>query len=237
MQNNKIGIINYQEFDPSKITFTKPEYCDSIDCYSSQTIYQKIVEKDSVYLIQSPVLKIENIVYDSSEPAYYLYARFPKKTPQFYNIIYELEKTIIETIIKKSKKWFDLEDNMTKIKTENLLRSNIFPSDKLDEPPFLRIKIPIVDDNLVCNIFDKYENPITFKEVLNYKERDVVLLLCISHVKYFKDKILVDCIAGQIKLCNYPLIMQKEYLFRDEEIEEETVDIKDIDLMTEVKTV
>lgn len=228
----KPQVVSFKEFDIKNIIFEEPKYYAPDDCYLSKISYKN----RSKFFLQTSILVLsENLKADDKQ--FNLVLQIPQNpnSELFYNCISSLDKHVIKTIVKKGNDWFDFSEKLSETFVEELYHSPITPPKKLSEGPGIKFKIPIVNNSVTCTVFDKSGNKITMASLEKSKdsekqsdEKELVLLLELNCIRFYKDSFFIDYNVCQIKLCNEP-VSHEQYLFVDDSPEIEETDCIDSD--------
>ena len=217
------NIVSYRDFNFRRLHIEHPTFQPKSECFVSSLKYNLSKNaKPERFFLQTPRMKIVDIV--QSDKQVVIICEFPTKHPKFYDVIYGLDETVIETLLKKSKKWFAQKNKLDKVDLEELYSSSILPPESLVSKPRIRFKIPIYDGSIQCLTFDKHEKKIPFGNVRIGGQ--VVALLGLESLYYYKEKWYLDWTVFQLKWC--PKVkVETKYLFDDDSDDE--YNVKDID--------
>lgn len=217
------NIVSYRDFNFRRLKIEHPRFDSKNKCFISSLKYN--LSKNAAperFFLQTPRMKIVDI--STSDDQVVIICEFPTKHPKFYDVIYGLDETVIETLLKKGKKWFAQKKTPDKVTLEEVYSSSILPPESLASKPRIRFKIPIIDGSIQCLTFDKHEKKVPFGNVRIGGQ--VVGLLGLDSLYYYEEKWYLDWTVFQLKWCPKTKVETK-YLFEDDSDDE--YNMKDID--------
>ena len=217
------NIVSYRDFHFRRLHIEPPTFHSESNCFISSLKYNLSKNaKPERFLLQTPRMKILDISH--SETSVVVICEFPSKHAKFYDVVYGLDETVVETLQKKSKKWFAQKKKSDKIDIEKIYSSSILPPESLFSKPRIRLEIPIYDGSIQCLTFDKHEKKIPFGNVRIGGQ--IVALLGLDSLYYYKEKWYLDLVVFQLKWC--PKVkLETDYLFDNDSDDE--YNVKDID--------
>ena len=194
---------SYKDINTDDLTFTNPEKLGN--CYICN-----LYNDDDLVYVQTPILEISNI--NLSEDDNYIEVSCDNK--QFVDFLLEMDENCVQSTFNNSEEWFKKDIPYEAI--DNMYKERIIESDN-DETIFqTRFKLPIVNEKVQCNIYNKDREIIDIKD-LNGK--NIIMILHFKGLKILKDNFSPDCYINQIKevdtnkyniLNNYAIIEDEE---------------------------
>ena len=174
---------SYKDITTDELTFTNPERLGN--CYICN-----LYNDDDLVYIQTPILKISNI--NLSEDDNYIEVSSDNK--QFIDFLLEMDENCVRSTFNNSGDWFKKDIPYEAI--DNMYKERIIESDD-DETLFqTRFKLPVVNEKVQCNIYNKERGVIDIKD-LNGK--NIIMILHFKGLKILKDNFSLDCYINQIK--------------------------------------
>lgn len=174
---------SYRDITTDELTFTNPERLGN--CYICN-----LYNDDDLVYIQTPILKISNI--NLSEDDNYIEVSSDNK--QFIDFLLEMDENCVRSTFNNSGDWFKKDIPYEAI--DNMYKERIIESDD-DETLFqTRFKLPVVNEKVQCNIYNKERGVIDIKD-LNGK--NIIMILHFKGLKILKDNFSLDCYINQIK--------------------------------------
>ena len=200
---------SYKDITSDELTFTNPERLGN--CYICN-----LYNDDDLVYVQTPILEISNI--NLSEEDNYIEVSSDNK--QFIDFLLEMDENCVQSTFNNSEEWFKKDIPYEAI--DNMYKERIIESDD-DETIFqTRFKLPVVNEKIQCNIYNKDREIIDIKD-LNGK--NIIMILHFKGLKILKDNFCLDCYINQIKevdtnkyniLNNYAIIEDEEDEYIDE---------------------
>ena len=194
---------SYKDITTDELTFTNPERLGN--CYICN-----LYNDDDLVYVQTPILEISNI--NLSEDDNYIEVSSDNK--QFIDFLLEMDENCVQSTFNNSGEWFKKDIPYEAI--DNMYKERIIESDD-DETIFqTRFKLPVVNEKVQCNIYNKDREIIDIKD-LNGK--NIIMILHFKGLKILKDNFSLDCYINQIKevdtnkyniLNNYAIIEDEE---------------------------
>ena len=194
---------SYRDITTDELTFTNPERLGN--CYICN-----LYNDDDLVYVQTPILEISNI--NLSEDDNYIEVSSDNK--QFVDFLLEMDENCVQSTFNNSEEWFKKDIPYEAI--DNMYKERIIESDD-DETIFqTRFKLPVVNEKVQCNIYNKDREIIDIKD-LNGK--NIIMILHFKGLKILKDNFSLDCYINQIKevdtnkyniLNNYAIIEDEE---------------------------
>ena len=194
---------SYKDITTDELTFTNPERLGN--CYICN-----LYNDDDLVYVQTPILEISNI--NLSEDDNYIEVSCDNK--QFVDFLLEMDENCVQSTFNNSEEWFKKDIPYEAI--DNMYKERIIESDN-DETIFqTRFKLPVVNEKIQCNIYNKDREIIDIKD-LNGK--NIIMILHFKGLKILKDNFSLDCYINQIKevdtnkyniLNNYAIIEDEE---------------------------
>jgi hypothetical protein len=210
-----LNFFHYQEIDETKVRYLE------IKKEEDGNFCSLIEYKGSLGLsLKTPRMRIcQNIIYDKNDEVYIIYCTFPKKNPEFYQFFYNLDRHNIDTIIKKYSVWFDHKTKVNINDIENIYRSPILPPKAFDEEPILKLYVPVVNNQISCDIYDQYHKQ-TMKTLTIGKE----IIFALNFEKLLFKKTSCQPVWNILQIKVFNKLNDVNYLF-DQDDDEESQDI------------
>ena len=155
------------------INLTKPEKYENRDYYMSKIYFRKTTLPIKIKKCQFKVINFNKV----NDDTIFFICEFLNNTPLLYDFMLEVENNIIESIIKNSEEWFNV--NFSKDSIDNLFISNL----KM-----------INENSKKISFFMKNTNNIE-----NVKNSTIELDLFIENVHFDKDKFYIPLISYDYK--------------------------------------
>ena len=196
---------SYKDITTDELTFTNPERLGN--CYICN-----LYNDDDLVYVQTPILEISNI--NLSEDDNYIEVSSDNK--QFIDFLLEMDENCVQSTFNNSERWFKKDIPYEAI--DNMYKERIIESDN-DETIFqTRFKLPVVNEKIQCNIYNKDREIIDIKD-LNGK--NIIMILHFKGLKILKDNFSLDCYINQIKVVdiNKYNILNNYAIIEDEEEE------------------
>jgi len=177
---------SFKDIITDDLTFTSPEKLGN--CY----ICNLYNEDDLVY-VQTPILKILNInLSNGEEDNNYIDVSCDNK--QFIDFLLEMDTNCVESTFHNSEEWFKKDIPYEAI--DNMYKERIIESDDNGVIYNTRFKIPVVNNKVQCNIYNKDKDIIDIED-LNGK--NIILILHFKGLRILKENFYLDCYINQIK--------------------------------------
>ena len=196
---------SFKDITSDELTFTNPEKLGN--CYICN-----LYNDDDLVYVQTPILEISNI--NLSEDDNYIEVSSDNK--QFVDFLLEMDENCVQSTFNNSGEWFKKDIPYEAI--DNMYKERIIESDN-DETIFqTRFKLPVVNEKVQCNIYNKDREIIDIKD-LNGK--NIIMILHFKGLKILKDNFCLDCYINQIKEIdtNKYNILNNYAIIEDEEVE------------------
>lgn len=200
---------SFKDITSDELTFTNPEKLGN--CYICN-----LYNDDDLVYVQTPILEISNI--NLSEEDNYIEVSSDNK--QFVDFLLEMDENCVQSTFNNSEEWFKKDIPYEAI--DNMYKERIIESDDGETIFQTRFKLPVVNEKVQCNIYNKDREIIDIKD-LNGK--NIIMILHFKGLKILKDKFSLDCYINQIKevdtnkyniLNNYAIIEDEEQELIDE---------------------
>ena len=147
---------SYKDITTDDLTFTNPEKLGN--CYICN-----LYNDDDLVYVQTPILEISNI--NLSEDDNYIEVSSDNK--QFIDFLLEMDENCVQSTFNNSEEWFKKEIPYEAI--DNMYKERIIESDD-DETIFqTRFKLPVVNEKVQCNIYNKDREIIDIKDLIEEK--------------------------------------------------------------------
>ena len=195
---------SYKDITTDELTFTNPERLGN--CYICN-----LYNDDDLVYVQTPILEISNI--NLSEDDNYIEVSSDNK--QFIDFLLEMDENCVQSTFNNSEEWFKKDIPYEAI--DNMYKERIIESDD-DETIFqTRFKLPVVNEKVQCNIYNKDREIIDIKDLI--EKKNIIMILHFKGLKILKDNFSLDCYINQIKevdtnkyniLNNYAIIEDEE---------------------------
>ena len=194
---------SYKDITSDELTFTNPEKLGN--CYICN-----LYNDDDLVYVQTPILEISNV--NLSEDDNYIEVSSDNK--QFIDFLLEMDENCVQSTFNNSEEWFKKDIPYEAI--DNMYKERIIESDD-DETIFqTRFKLPVVNEKVQCNIYNKDREIIDIKDL---NGENIIMILHFKGLKILKDNFSLDCYINQIKevdtnkyniLNNYAIIEDEE---------------------------
>ena len=126
-----------------------------------------------------------------------------------------MDENCVQSTFNNSEEWFKKDIPYEAI--DNMYKERIIKSDD-DETIFqTRFKLPVVNEKVQCNIYNKDREIIDIKDLI--EKKNIIMILHFKGLKILKDNFSLDCYINQIKevdtnkyniLNNYAIIEDEE---------------------------
>ena len=178
---------SFKDIITDDLTFTSPEKLGN--CYICN-----LYNDDDLVYVQTPILKILNInLSNDREDNNYIDVSCDNK--QFIDFLLEMDTNCVESTFHNSEEWFKKDIPYEAI--DNMYKEINIETDDDDEIIYqIRFKLPVVNEKVQCNIYNKDKDIIDIKD-LNGK--NIILILHFKGLKILKDSFNLDCYINQIK--------------------------------------
>tara|TARA_B100000900_G_C20484810_1_gene677015 strand:+ start:204 stop:950 length:747 start_codon:yes stop_codon:yes gene_type:complete len=196
---------SYRDITTDELTFTNPERLGN--CYICN-----LYNDDDLVYVQTPILEISNI--NLSEDDNYIEVSSDNK--QFIDFLLEMDENCVQSTFNNSEEWFKKDIPYEAI--DNMYKERIIESDYNETLFQTRFKLPVVNEKVQCNIYNKDREIIDIKD-LNGK--NIIMILHFKGLKILKDNFSLDCYINQIKVVDinkYNIL--NNYAIIDDDIEE-----------------
>ena len=174
-------ITRYNDVDLDKINYKKPTKQSNV--YYSEMSYGE----SKPFYIQTPRIRFNKIIKDN------LNSSCNSEDFSIYDFFLNIDDKNTEQTYKLSKEWFNKELPMDII--ENMYRRITQPFKK-DTIPNLGFKLPMIKNQVKCNIYDQSNNTVNLDSIKPNAE-----IICIIHVKGLKF-LKKDFYCNYIYVCN-----------------------------------
>ena len=181
-------IYGYKNFDFSKIKYTNPYKKTKNIIFDQDNNIEFVYYVDIMYnkkrlYIQTPDLKLKTIDFDKNLISFSIDNFF------YNNFIECLETNITDTMYTNSEKWFSKKFSREKIKSSMLSVVEVLKDELL-------LKCTLSNDVLILDKNDRVVDNIEW----NYKDCDVVCILCINNICFIKNCSFYNITIEQIKV-------------------------------------
>ena len=202
---------SYRDITTDELTFTNPERLGN--CYICN-----LYNDDDLVYIQTPILEISNINLSDDNDENYIEVSCDNK--HFIDFLLEMDENCVQSTFNNSGEWFKKDIPYEAI--DNMYKERIIESDDNETIFQTKFKLPVVNDKVQCNIYNKDKEIIDIKD-LNGK--NIIMILHFKGLKILKDNFCLDCYINQIKeidtnkyniLNNYAIIEDEEDELIDE---------------------
>ena len=179
---------SFKDIITDDLTFTSPEKLGN--CYICN-----LYNDDDLVYVQTPILKISNInLSNDVEEGDDNYIEVSCDNKQFIDFLLEMDENCVESTFHTSKEWFKKDIPYEAI--DNMYKERIIESDDDETIYQTRFKLPVVNEKVQCNIYNKDKEIIDIKD-LNGK--NIILILHFKGLKILKESFYLDCYINQIK--------------------------------------
>ena len=177
---------SFKDIITDDLTFTSPEKLGN--CYICN-----LYNDDDLVYVQTPILKILNInLSNGEEDNNYIDVSCDNK--QFIDFLLEMDTNCVESTFHNSEEWFKKDIPYEAI--DNMYKERIIESDDNGVIYNTRFKIPVVNNKVQCNIYNKDKDIIDIED-LNGK--NIILILHFKGLRILKENFYLDCYINQIK--------------------------------------
>ena len=174
---------SYKDIISEDLTFTNPERLGN--CYICN-----LYNDDDLVYVQTPILEISNINLSDDEN----YIEVSCDNKYFIDFLLEMDENCVQSTFNNSGEWFKKDIPYEAI--DNMYKERIIESDDNETIFQTKFKLPIVNDKIQCNIYNKDKEIIDIKD-LNGK--NIIMILHFKGLKILKDNFCLDCYINQIK--------------------------------------
>jgi len=177
---------SFKDITNDDLTFANPERLGN--CYICN-----MYNDDELVYVQTPILEITNInLSDDDDNENYIEVSCDNKP--FIDFLLEMDENCVQSTFNNSGEWFKKDIPYEAI--DNMYKERIIESDDNETIYQTRFKLPVVNDKVQCNIYNKDREIIDIKD-LNGK--NIIMILHFKGLKILKDNFCLDCYINQIK--------------------------------------
>jgi hypothetical protein len=197
---------SYKDIVSEDLTFTNPERLGN--CY----ICNLYNDEELVY-VQTPLLEVSNInLSDEDDEENFIEVTCENK--QFIDFLLDMDENCVQSTFNNSSNWFKKDIPYEAI--DNMYKEKNIESNNEETSFQTRFKLPIVNNKVQCNIYNKDREIIDIDEL---KSKNVIMILHFKGLKILKDSFSLECYINQIKeidtkkyniLNNYAIIEDEE---------------------------
>ena len=217
-----MSIHKHNDIDFTKINYRKPEKQGVI-------YYSPISYKNEPLYLQMPKMICKKEGTEVLKKNFNIDMETVNTDFSFYDFLLNFDELNIKETHKNNKEWFGKDIPLELI--DNMYKRSCKPVKK-DKKPRFSFKIPMIKDNVQCQIYDQKKTCIEFSKVDEGME-----MICILHIKglkFLKQHYYCDCYISQMKVfletdLKYSIL--DKYAFNDKEEEENEL----IELENELK--
>jgi hypothetical protein len=211
-----IDILNYKDIDIENIVFNTPikirggSYMSSAE-YNNKAIY-----------IQTPRL-ITNKGIIKNDTRCSLDLDFDKEHWKFYEFMTNVDDHNVLQIQKNSKTWFSKDFPLDIVEE---FYSTPIKIGRGNKPPTLKVKIPLVKNEISCNIYNANNDIISYNDIK--LDSKILCVLKLHGLRYLKQQVICEWVPIQIKVFQESH-KNNIYMINDNLLSDYEHDNKDID--------
>ena len=176
---------SYKDIISKDLTFTNPERLGN--CYICN-----LYNDDDLVYVQTPILKISNINLSDDNDENYIEVSCDNK--YFIDFLLEMDENCVQSTFNNSGEWFKKDIPYEAI--DNMYKERIIESDDNETIFQTKFKLPVVNDKVQCNIYNKDKELIDIKDI---NGKNIIMILHFKGLKILKDNFCLDCYINQIK--------------------------------------
>ena len=178
---------SYKDIISEDLTFTNPERLGN--CYICN-----LYNDDDLVYVQTPILKVSNINLSDDNDDDENNIEVSCDNKYFIDFLLEMDENCVQSTFNNSGEWFKKDIPYEAI--DNMYKERIIESDDNETIFQTKFKLPVVNDKVQCNIYNKDKELIDIKD-LNGK--NIIMILHFKGLKILKDNFCLDCYINQIK--------------------------------------
>ena len=197
---------SFKDITTDDLSFTSPEKLGN--CYICN-----LYNDDDLVYVQTPILKISNInLSNDVEEGDDNYIEVSCDNKQFIDFLLEMDENCVESTFHTSKEWFKKDIPYEAI--DNMYKERIIESDDNGVIYNTRFKIPVVNNKVQCNIYNKDKDIIDIKDIQlnNYIDYHDLNLIINDNYFFKNNNILNSLIDFNNKSYNKIIINKNVYL-------------------------
>lgn len=201
--------VSYKDVTIDNLKFTDPERIDN------SYICNLYNDDDKLLYIQSPILKVNNIVLSNDNN----FIDVNTNNKHFIDFLLDMDENCIKCTFNNSENWFKKEIPYDAI--ENMYsEKDIYEEDKKYQ---LKLELPVIDNKLQCNVFNENKEIIDVDEI---KNKNVVMIIHFKGLRILKNSFYLDLYVNQIKVVNTDKynILEKYSIIDDESYIDNNID-------------
>jgi len=146
---------------------------------------------DNLIYIQTPILKINNIVLSDDEN----YLDINTNNKHFIDFLLEMDENCIKSTFNNSERWFKKEIPYEAI--ENMYsEKDIYESDNIYN---IKLNLPVINNKVQCNIFNENKEQININEL---NDKNIIMIMHFKGLRILKESFYLDFYINQIKIVN-----------------------------------
>ena len=180
-----MATVSYKDVTIDNLKFTDPERIDN------SYICNLYNDDDKLLYIQSPVLKVNDIVLSDDNN----FIDVNTNNKHFIDFLLDMDENCIKCTFNNSERWFKKEIPYDAI--ENMYsEKDIYEEDKKYQ---LKLELPVIDNKLQCNVFNENKEIIDIDEI---KNKNIVMIIHFKGLRILKNSFYLDLYVNQIKVIN-----------------------------------
>ena len=212
-----MDIIDYRTINLNRINFAEPIKVKG-NCLLTKSTYSYNNSQIPIYIQSPKMTSINGIVMNETRS--YIELEISKSHVGFYDFINKIDEHNIHITYTNSEEWFEQKLPMDVI--DDFYNSAI--KTKMNSLPTIKFKVPIYKNKKGCDIFS--ENGIPIEPKLVKKNTDVICILELTGIKYFKHRFECEWNVVQLKAFTNENVVREcminEELLSDNEESEES---------------
>jgi hypothetical protein len=179
-------IIKYENFDNKNIEYTEPKKIGNI-------YYSKISYNDNpLYLQTSRMKNMSDIKKIDIKKPFDL--KFDIDNSNMYECLTKLDNNNINVVSENGYNWFG--KTLSIENSENMYRKIAKPLQK-NKKNNVNFKIPIINEEILCKIYNQEKIDIDINDILN--DQECILIIHVRGIKFFKSYYICDYYITHIK--------------------------------------
>tara|TARA_B100001094_G_scaffold322178_1_gene371082 strand:+ start:749 stop:1516 length:768 start_codon:yes stop_codon:yes gene_type:complete len=179
-------IIKYENFDNKNIEYTEPKKIGNI--YYSKISY----DNNPLYLQTSRMKNMSDIKKIDLKKPFDL--KFSIDNSNMYECLTKLDDNNINIVSENSYNWFG--KTLSIENSENMYRKITRPLQK-NKKNNVNFKIPIINEEILCKIYNQEKIDIDINDILN--DQECILIIHVRGIKFFKSYYICDYYITHIK--------------------------------------
>jgi hypothetical protein len=203
-----VEILDYKGISLNNIVYEEPKKMKSGSFISEMKYLTESGEKKPI-IIQTPrLLSCQGV--SKMDTRCHIEFDFDKDHWPFYEFITDLDDHNIVIVEKYSDTWFKQKFPIDVV--EEFYRSPV-KLGRGKNPPKLKLRIPMTDGLLGCDIFDNNKQKIDYTTIDN--DSKIISVLHLIGLRFLKQQVICEWVPLQLKIYNNPSSKNREYLIDD----------------------